>query len=296
MVWAESTAAQTETDYAEERLKEVNTLWALRLRPMATLAIAEEVAGAGGVGFTAAGLEKRGAAWDALRLDRLQLWSGGELEIAFTAFSAQQIMLGTDIDHDLCMAAAPVVAFGDCLYGGWFGWHLQLLRFVHETSSGRWFHRYAEAGVVFSFIGDSFARDFVTLRLPITLGLSVEAVNNTPLPPGEARTRLRGLAELALVHRFAGYRHELTSAVAFRPALAPFDFAEDFAVEARVRIAYVWLARLAGTINEPAQRVYLELRASRWEKPWLAEQPFLGKNSVQITAGFELTLADITPS
>ena len=295
--------AQTERDFAIERLESINALWLFKLRPSATLALGSaadggglEAAGAGGIGLAVVGLEKRGTAWEALRLDRLQPWSYGGLDLAFTFVDVQQEMIGTDADHDVCFAALPVIALGDCLYGGVIGLRAQLLHHAYESASERWFHRWFELGAVFSFFGDAFDVDFVDARLPITLGVSLDQVANVPLPDSDDGLRLRGLAELALTHRFAGYRHELTAAVSFRPALAPFEFGDDYAVEGRVRIAYVWLAALLGSIRSTAQRVYLEVRASHWQKPWLAEQPGLGKNSLTISLGFELSLRNLTPS
>jgi hypothetical protein len=295
--------AQTESDLAIERLEAIDALWLLKLRPSATLALHSaadggglDPAGAGGLGLAIVGLEKRGTAWEALRLDRLQPWSYGGLDLAFTFLDVQQEMIGTDVDHDLCFAALPVIALGDCQHGGVVGLRAQLLHHAHETASARWFHRWFELGAVLSFLGDAFDVDFVDARLPITLGVSLDHVTNAPLPDGEAGLRLRGLAELGLVHRFAGYRHELTASIAFRPALAPFEFGEDYAVEGRVRLAYVWLAALLGSVRSTSQRVYLELRASHWQKPWLAEQPALGENNLSIVLGLELSIRNLTPS
>jgi hypothetical protein len=294
--------AQTATDEALGRLEAIDTLRAGILRiPTATLAMrdsasAAETSAGFGFGLALAGLEKRGSAWEAVRLDELRVWTHGEVSLAFTVLDLQQLMLGTDIDHDLCLAAAFVITHGDCQHGGWFGMHAQLLHHAYASETARWFHRWFEVGAVFSPIGDSFDVDFVRARLPITIGVSLDHVAHVALPANERAVRLRGLASLAGVYRFADYRLELTGAVDYRPALAPFDFADDSAATARIKLAYVWLASLFGTIRAPAQRVYLELRGSHFDKPWLAEQPIAGRNLLEITIGFELGVLEVTPS
>jgi hypothetical protein len=295
--------AQTATDEALGRLEAIDTLRAGILRvPTLTLGVYDSASGvettAGfGLGFALASLEKRGSAWEAIRLDELRLWIHREASVAFTILDLQQLMLGTDVDHDLCWAAAFVITHGDCQHGGWFGIHAQLLHHAYASLDERWFHRWFEVGAVLSPIGDSFDVDFVRARLPITLGVSLDQVANIRLPSSsESAVRLRGLASLAFVYRFAEYRLELTGALAYRPALAPLDFAGDSAATARVKLAYVWLASLFGSIRAPAQRVYLELRGSHYDKPWLAEQPISDQNLLEITIGLELGMLEITPS
>jgi hypothetical protein len=296
--------AEGENDAALARLEAIDTLRFGILRiPTATLGLRDDAASgradtsaAFGFGFALAGLEKRGTAWEAVRLDQFRVWTHAEVEVAFTLLDLNQLMIGTDIDHDLCIAAPFVITHGDCQHGGWFGIRAQLLHHAYESESARWFHRWFEVGAVVSPFGDSFDVDFVRARLPITLGVSLDQVANVPFPPGEVAVRLRGLASLAGVLRFADYRLELTGAVDYRPALAPFDFSGDSAASARLRLAYVWLAALFGAIRAPAQRVYLEVRASHWDKPWLSDQAIPTRNTLEITIGFELGLREVTPS
>jgi hypothetical protein len=300
--FATTVQAQTATDDALARLEAIDTLRAGILRvPTATLAVRDSASAAKtsagfGLGLALAGLEKRGSAWEAVRLDELRVWTHGEVGLAFSVLDLQQLMFGTDIDHDFCVAAAFVITHGDCLHGGWFGIHAQLFHHAYASETARWFHRWFEVGAVFSPFGDSFDVDFVRARLPITIGVSLDHVANVALPSSEPAVRLRGLASIAGVYRFADYRLELTGAVDYRPALAPFDFADDSAATARVKLAYVWLASLFGTIRAPAQRVYLELRGSHYDKPWVAEQPIAGRNLLEITIGFELGAFEVTPS
>jgi hypothetical protein len=301
---ANAACAQGQNDAALGRLEAINTLRLGIVRfPTATLGLRDD-AGSGsantsvgfGFGFAVAGLEKRGAAWEAVRLDQFRVWTDAEVDVAFTLLDLNQLMIGTDIDHDLCIAAPFVITHGDCQHGGWFGIRAQLLHHAYASGSARWFHRWFEVGAVLSPFGDSFDVDFVRARVPITLGVSLDQVANVPVPAGEAAVRLRGLASLAGVLRFANYRLELTGALEYRPALAPFDFAGDSAASARLRLAYVWLAALFGSIRAPAQRVFLEARASHWAKPWLSDQPIPARNLLEITIGFELGLRSVTPS
>jgi hypothetical protein len=300
---ASSARAQTANDEAIARLESIDTLRLGILRvPTATLGFRDE-AGSGidtsagfGFGLALAGLEKRGSAWEAIRLDEFRVWTHGEVDVAFTALDLEELMIGTDVDHDLCFAALFVITHGDCQHGGWFGVHAQLLHHAYASESARWFHRWFEVGAVLSPLGDSFDVDFVRARMPITLGVSLDQVANIPLPSGETAVRLRGLASLAGVLRFADYRLELTGAVEYRPALAPLDFANDSAATARLKLAYVWLASLFGAIRAPAQRAFLEVRTSHWDKPWLSEHPLPARNVLEVTIGFELGVIEVTPS
>jgi hypothetical protein len=300
---ASTARAQTQNDEAIARLEAIDTLRLGILRvPTATLGL-RDTAGEGidtsagfGLGLALAGLEKRGTAWEAVRLDEFRVWTHGDVDVSFTLLDLEQLMIGTDVDHELCFAALFVITHGDCQHGGWFGVRAQLLHHAFASENARWFHRWFEVGAVLSPFGDSFDVDFVQARMPITLGVSLDHVANIPLPPGEAAVRLRGLASLAGVVRFAGYRLELTGALEYRPALAPFDFGDDSAVTARVELAYVWLASLFGAIRAPAQRAYLEVRASHWDKPWLSERPLSGRNVLEVTIGLELGVLEVTPS
>lgn len=303
-LFADAACAQGQNDAALGRLEAIDTIRLGIVRiPTATLGLREDApsgsantSAAFGFGFAVAGLEKRGTAWEAVRLDQFRVWTHAEVDVAFTLLDLNQLMIGTDIDHDLCIAAPFVITLGDCQHGGWFGIRAQLLHHAYASERARWFHRWFEVGAVLSPFGDSFDVDFVRARMPITLGVSLDQVANVPVPPGEAAVRLRGLASLAGVLRFADYRLELTGAVDYRPALAPFDFTGDSATSARLRLAYVWLAALFGSIRAPAQRVYLEARASHWAKPWLSDQPIPARNALEITIGFELGLREVTPS
>jgi hypothetical protein len=302
-LFASTVRAQVDNDAMLERLEAIDTLRLGIVRiPTATLglrdqtpAVAERSAGFG-AGFALAGLEKRGSAWEALRLDGLRVWTHGEVDVAFTALDLNQLMFGTDVDHDFCAAALFVITHGDCQHGGQFGLRVELFHHAFASDSQRWFHRWFELGAVLSPFGDSFDIDFVRARMPITLGVSLDQVANVALPRDEAHVRLRGLASLGGVVRFAEARLELTGALEYRPALAPFDFEHDVAAGARVRFAYVWLASLLGAIRAPAQRVYLEARASHWDRPWLADHPIPARNRFEITLGLELGLREITPS
>jgi hypothetical protein len=301
---ASAARAQSQNDAALARLEAIDTLRFGILRiPTATLGLRDDApsgsantSAAFGFGVALAGLEKRGTAWEAVRLDHFRVWTHSEIDVAFTLLDLSQLMIGTDIDHDLCIAAPFVITHGDCQHGGWFGIRAQLLHHAYGSESARWFHRWFEVGAVLSPFGDSFDVDFVRARMPITLGVSLDHVANVPVPAGEAAVRLRGVASLAGVLRFAEYRLELTGAVDYRPALAPFDFAGDSATSARLKLAYVWLAALFGAIRAPAQRLYLEARASHWDKPWLSDQPIPARNTLEITIGFELGLREVTPS
>jgi hypothetical protein len=295
--------AQGENDAMLARLEAIDTvrLGILRI-PTATLGLrdrtrrdAEHSAGFG-FGFAVAGLEKRGTAWEAVRLDNLRAWTHGEVDVAFTLLDMSQLMFGTNIDHEFCTAALFVISHGDCQHGGVLGVRAEVLHHAYASESGRWFHRWFELGAVLSPLGDSFDIDFVKARMPITLGVSLDHVANVRLPPGEASVRLRGLASLAGVVRFADARLELTGAVEYRPAVAPFDFSDDNAASARIKLSYVWLAALLGAIRAPAQRVYLEARASHWDHPWLSDVPIAGRNTLEITIGLELGLREVTPS
>ena len=290
--------AQTSTDAAWERLEAINGLRLGIFRPLATLALHSNAdASAGfGAGVALVSLEKRGSAWEGVRLDSFRGWTHGEADVAFTLLDVTQEMLGTDVDHDACLAALPVLFLGDCQHGGVFGFRAQLLHHAYESESHRWFHRWFELGAVLSFFGNSFDVDFVRARLPLTLGVSLDQVANIRLPAGEAPLHLRGVASLAFVLRVADYAVELTGAFDFRPSLAPFDVGDDYALAARARVAYVWLGAWFGAIRGAAQRVYFEVQASHWEKPWLADQPFATENNLELTIGFELTLRNLTPS
>lgn len=304
LAFASAAQAQTSTDEALGRLEAIDTLRLGIVRiPTATLGIRDDAASGDaeasigfGFGFAVAGLEKRGSGWEAMRLDEFRLTTHHAVSLAFTVLDLQQLMFGTDVDHDLCVASLFVITHGDCQHGGVFGVHAQLFHHAYASQNARWFHRWFEIGAVISPIGDSFDVDFARARLPITLGVSLDQVANIALPPGEAAVRLRGLASLAGVYRFADYRLELTGAVDYRPALAPCDFADDSAATARVELAYVWLAPLLGSIRASAQRVYLEARASHYDKSWLSEQPLASRNVLEITIGFELGLREVTPS
>ena len=292
--------AQTDEDRAIERLEALGTLQLGVIRAAGLLGIAADGGedspfGGGGLGFALVHLEKRGTAWEGLRLDALHYWSYGSFEVAFTLIDVDQEMIGTDVDHHLCFAALPVIALGDCQYGGVFGLHAQLLSHRFDSESSRWFHRWFELGAVISPFGDSFDADFVHARMPITLGVSLDHVAGVPLPDDEAAVRLRGLAALEGVLRLAGYRMELQAGFDYRPALAPFA-ADDYALEARLRLAYIWLAPLLGSIKPTAQRIYLELRGSHWQRPWLSDRPALGQNGLEIELGIELSLRGVTPS
>lgn len=296
-------SAQGENDAMLARLEAIDTLRAGILRiPTATLGLRDETASdaersAGfGFGFALAGLEKRGAAWEAVRLDAFRVWTHGEVDVAFSVLDVNQWMFGTNLDHEFCAAALFVNTHGDCQHGGWFGVRAELFHHAFASDSKRWFHRWFELGAVLSPFGDSFDIDFVRARLPITLGVSLDHVANVTLPRDEAQVRLRGLASLAGVVRFADASLELTGALEYRPALAPFDLEDDVAAGARIRLAYVWLAALLGAIRAPAQRVYLEARASHWDRPWLSDQPIPARNTLEITIGLELGLREITPS
>lgn len=292
--------AQGDADQALERLEAIGTVQLGVLRPAGLLGLAadggdDSVFGGGGIGFALVHLEKRGTAWEAVRLDAARYWSYESFELGFTVIDIDQEMIGTDIDHDLCFAALPVIALGDCQYGGVFGLHAQLFSHRFDTASSRWFHRWFELGGVISPFGDSFDADFVHGRMPIRLGVSLDHVAGVPLPADESAVRLRGLAGVEGLLRWAGYRMELRAAFDYRPALAPFA-SDDYALEARLRLAYIWLAPLLGSIKATAQHVYLELRGSHWQRPWLSDRPALGENGFEIEIGFELSLRGVTPS
>ena len=283
-----------------ERLEAIGTLQLGVLRPAGLLGLAADggddpVIGGGGLGFALVSLEKRGTAWEGVRLDAARYWSYGSFELGFTLIDIDQEMIGTDVDHDLCFAALPVIALGDCQYGGVFGLHAQLLSHHFDSESSRWFHRWFEVGGVISPFGDSFDVDFVRARMPITLGVSLDHVAGVSLPADDSAVRLRGLAGLEGLLRWSGYRMELRAGFDYRPALAPFA-AADYALEARLRLAYIWLAPLLGGIKPTVQRVYLELRGSHWQRPWLSDRPALGQNGLELELGFELSLRGVTPS
>lgn len=297
-----ATRAQTATDAAWERLEAIDTLRVGVLRPSGALALRQgagadsDPSAAVGFGFALAALEKRGAAWEAIRLDGVRIWPGDGVDVAFTALDLAQAMIGTDADRDVCLAALPVIFLGDCQHGGQLGFRAQLLQHAYDSESKRWFHRWFELGAVVSLFGDSFDVDFVRARLPITLGVSLDHVANITLPASESKVHLRGIASLGGIVRLADYRLELSGAVDYRPSFAPFDAADDYAVAAHAKFAYVWLSSLFGELRSSVQRIYLEVRADHWEKPWLADRPFGGRESYQITAGFELSLRSVTPS
>ena len=291
--------AQGEADQAMERLEAIGTLQLGVVRPAGLLGIAAdggaEVFGGGGLGFALVKLEKRGTAWEGLRLDTARYMSYGSFELGFTLIDIAEEMIGTDVDHDLCFAALPVIALGDCQYGGVFGLRAQLLSHRFDSESSRWFHRWFELGGIISPFGDTFDVDFVRARMPITLGVSLDHVAGVTLPADESAVRLRGLAGLEGLVRWAGYRLELRAGFDYRPALAPFA-AADYALEGRLRLAYIWLAPLLGSIKPTAQNIYLELRGSHWQRPWLSDRPALGENGLTLELGFELSLRGVTPS
>src|SRR4029078_9403144 len=103
----------------------------------------------------------------------------------------------------------------------------QLLHQAHDFDSTRWFHRYLELGAVLNLLGDSFDVDFVQRRLPLLFAVSLDHVANLDLPEGEQGLRLRGVAGLDALVRFADYRLELLAAGRYRPALVPFDAGDD---------------------------------------------------------------------
>ncbi|HKU44890.1 MAG TPA: hypothetical protein VJR89_42315 [Polyangiales bacterium] len=291
---AGSAQAQKPADEAIERLEAIGALQLGVLRPSGLLAVSETAAGGGGLGATALGLEKRGFAAEVVRVDRARYLSYGTFDLAFTVVDIEAWMIGTDVDHALCVAAA-VIVFGDCQHGGAFGLHAQLFQHAFDGASSRWFHRWFEVGGVISPLGDSFDVDFVRGRLPLTLAVSLDQVAGVPLPEAERALHLRGLVELSGVLRSADYRWELRAGLEYRPSLAPFA-ASDYALGARARIAYVWLAALLGSLRTTAQRVYLETRGSHWQRPWLSDRPWLGENGLEIELGFELSARAITPS
>jgi hypothetical protein len=138
--------------------------------------------------------------------------------------------------------------------------------------------------------------DFVEHRLPILIGASLDHVANVKLPSGEAPVHLRGAAGVDGAFRFAGFRAELLASLRYRPSLAPFDAIHDYAVEGDVRLAYIWLAALFGAVRPAVQRLYVDVRATHWEKPWFSDRTALARNVIEATLGFELTLRDGTPN
>jgi hypothetical protein len=297
--------AQDAADRALERLEAIDVLRVGVLRPAGVLVLrpgareqAGEVTGGVSLGFAAAALEKKGAAWEALRIDRLQILGDGVTELAYTLLDLQLVMLGKDQDDALCAASVPVFVLGDCIEGGVFGLRAQLLHQAHDFDSARWFHRYLELGAVLNLLGDSFDVDFVQRRLPLLFGVSLDHVANVDLPEGEHGLRLRGVAGLDALVRFADHRLELLAAGRYRPALAPFDAVDDFALEGNVRLSYLWLAPILGAIRATAQRVFLQLQIEHWSKPWLAESAAVASApgaSWQVMLGLELTARNLTP-
>jgi hypothetical protein len=296
---------QDAADRARERLEAINVLRVGVLRPAGVLVLrpdarapASEVAAGVSLGLAAAALEKKGAAWEALRIDRLEILTDGVTELAYTLVDLQLVMLGSDQDDALCMASVPVFVLGDCVEGGVFGLRAQLLHQAHDFDSARWFHRYLELGGVLNLLGDSFDVDFVQHRLPLLFGVSLDHVANVDLPEGERGLRLRGVAGLDALVRFADSRMELLVGARYRPSLAPFDIRDDFALEGNARLSYLWLAPILGAIRATAQRVFVQLQVEHWSKPWLADSaPAAAAPEVswQVMLGLELTARNLTP-
>jgi hypothetical protein len=255
-----------------------------------------ELDGAPGLGFALAALDKRGAEAEVLRLDRLRYWAEGRLDVAFSAVDVGAEMLGTDVDHNLCAAALPIVALGDCQHGGAFGLRAELFHHAYESTGHRWLNRWLELGTVWNLWGNSFDVDFVKHRLPILIGASLDHAAGAKLPAGEESVHLRGAAGVDAAFRFAGFRAELLGSLRYRPSLAPFDAVHDYALEGNVRLAYIWLAALFGAVRPTAQRLYLDVRATHWEKPWFSDRTALARNVIEATLGLELTLRNVTPN
>jgi hypothetical protein len=291
-------------DAAFERLEAINVLrlGVLRgaglvlVRPEAPDGV-DDVNGGASLGLAVAALEKKGAAWEALRLDRAQWLGADRFELAYTLFDLQMAMFGSDQDGALCMAAVPVIALGDCVGGGVLGVRLMLLHQAHDFDSARWFHRWAELGLVLSPIGDNFDVDFVQGRMPILLGASLDHVANVTLPADEPELVLRGALGIDAVARLAGQRVELLASTRLRPALAPFRPGRDFAAEASVQLAYLWLDAWFGSLRPTAQRLFLRAAISRWQKPWLADRAShtASKTTLEAGLGLELTARGVTP-
>ena len=291
-------------DAAFERLEAINVLrlgvlrgaGVVLARPDAPDGV-DDVNGGASLGLAIAALEKKGAAWEALRLDRAQWLGADRFELAYTLLDLQMVMLGSDQDGALCMAAVPVVALGDCVSGGLLGLRLMLLHQAHDFDSARWFHRWAELGLVLSPIGDNFDVDFIRGRMPILLGASLDHVANVPLPADEPELVLRGALGIDAVARLAGQRIELLASTRLRPALAPFRPGRDFGAEASVQLAYLWLDAWFGSLRPTAQRLFLRAAISRWQKPWLADRASHAgsKTTLEAVLGLELTARGVTP-
>jgi hypothetical protein len=302
---ADSALGQDAADRALERFEAINLLRVGVLRPATVLVLrpdarapASELTAGISLGLAAAALEKKGAAWEALRIDRLEILGDGVTELAYTLVDLQLVMLGKDQDGALCMASVPLFFLGDCVEGGVFGLRAQFLHQAHDFDSARWFHRYLELGAVLSPLGDSFDVDFVQHRLPLLFGVSLDHAANIDLPEGEQGLHLRGVAGLDAVVRFADYRMELLAGGRYRPSLAPFDVGDDLALEGTVRLSYLWLAPILGAIRATAQRLFLQLEVEHWSKPWLADRATAAaapETTWQVMLGLELTARNLTP-
>jgi hypothetical protein len=295
---------QDADDQATERFEAINSWRIGVLRPAAVLVLrpdapapASELTSGISLGLAATALEKKGAAGEALRIDRLEVLADGVAELAYTLLDLQLVMLGTDQDDALCIASITLFTHGDCVAGGVFGLRGQLLQQAHDFDSARWFHRYVELGAVLSLFGDSFDVDFVQHRLPFLVGVSLDHVANVPLPEADRGVRLRGVAGFDAVLRFASQRLELLAGGRYRPSLAPFEVGDDFAVEANARLSYLWLGPIFGAIRATAQRVFVQLQVEHWSKPWLASRATAASTDTtwQAMLGFELTLRNVTP-
>lgn len=291
-------------DAAFERLEAINVLRLGVLRGAGVVLArsdaadgVDEVSGGASLGLAVAALEKKGAAWEALRLDRAQWLGGDRVELAYTLLDLQMVMLGSDQEGAPCMAAVPVVALGDCVDGGLFGLRALLLHQAHDFDSARWFHRWAELGLVLSPIGDAFDVDFVQGRMPILLGASVDHVANVALPAGEPEVVLRGALGIDAVARLSDQRIELLASARLRPSLAPFRPGREFGAEASLQLAYLWLDAWLGSLRPTAQRLFLRATASRWQRPWLADRiSHAGsKTTLEAVLGLELTGRGVTP-
>jgi hypothetical protein len=296
--------AQDAADQAYERADAVNFMRAGIVRPAAALALrldapsgVSDLAGAPALGFVLAAMEKKGAAWEALRLEPLRYWIEGGVDVGVTVFDLQAAMIGHDTDGDLCLASITVFFHGDCTTGGVLGMRAQLLQHQHQGDSGRWFHRYFELGPLLNFVGDSFDSDFIELRLPLLFGVSLDHVANIALPAGEHALMLRGVAGADLVFRPSNFRSELAISLRYRPSLTPLALSDDYGLEASARVGYMWLAELT-SIRPNVQRAFLEARFTHWERPYRADRfsAMLAQNAFELVLGFELTLSNVTPS
>jgi len=301
---ASAARAQDDDDAALERLEAINVLRVGMLRGQGVLVQrpdapdgVDALHGGGSLGFVLAALEKKGAAWQALRLDRAQWLGKGRVELAYSLVDVQMAMLGSDQDGALCMAALPVVALGDCVEGGLVGLRAQLLHQAHDFDSARWFHRWAELGLVLSPIGDAFDVDFVQGRMPILLGASLDHVANVPLPADEPHVALRGVLGVDVVTRMLGQRLELLVSARLRPALAPLRPGDDLAAEADLQLGYLWLDAVLGSQRPTVHRLFLRASVAHWSKPWLADRASraAAETTLEAVLGIELTGRSVTP-